>query len=133
MKMRSHLLLAAAVAAAEVGSATGTGSTTTTKPAEPQKPAEPKLNAGDKAIKACQADGATNGQLQKAIWSTRGNIYVHPEGFNSPVAIVKADMTTRLKSAKAEDLCGFHLKPRAGKDGGADLIAIKKVAPGSKK
>jgi hypothetical protein len=95
------------------------------------KPAEVKLNAGEKAIAAAQGATCNNAQLLKALWSTRGAIYVEVAGSGGmKVQMIKSDLTNELKAAKADEVAKFRLVPRAGKDGGADLIPVQ---PASKK
>ena len=90
---------------------------TTTKTAAP----EVKKSAGDLAIEAAAKPGATNAQLLKAVWSTRGNVRAETKGFEFGVAIIKSDLTGMLKVLPADEPAAFILTPL--KDGGAMLTA----------
>lgn len=84
-----------------------------------------KLSAGDVAIAAAAKPGATNGQLLKAIWSTRGAIRVQVAGAEDfgGMGIIKSDLTNVLKNLPLTDAAKFILTPRA--DGGADLVSVQ--------
>lgn len=70
----------------------------------------------------------TNGQLLKALWSSRGNVFFTTDQFPVPLAVVKKEMTEHLKTQS--DLNGpapFDLVPRADNTG-SDLIARPEYA-----
>jgi hypothetical protein len=88
-------------------------------PAAPAEP--PKEEKGPVKI-------TTNGQLLKALWSSRGNVFFATDTFPVPLAVVKKEMTEFLKTKS--DLNGpapFDLVPRADNTG-SDLIARPEYA-----
>lgn len=119
-------------AAASTAPVTSNAPAAAEKPADAAAPVAPvvKISAGDAAIAAAQKAGCSNAQTLKAVWSTRGNIYAPVAGFSGGIAIVKSDLTKHLQSLKAADLATFQLVPRAGAEGGADLVT---PAPAAKK
>jgi hypothetical protein len=64
----------------------------------------------------------TNQQLLKALWSSRGNVYIKVDSFPVPLAVVKKEMTEYLKTqADANGPAPYDLVPRANETA-SDLV-----------
>ena len=76
-------------------------------------------DAGPVKIETCQ-------QLLKALWSSRGKVYLAVDSFPVPLAVEKSVMTDYLKNvAVATDPAPYDLVPRANETA-SDLIPRKK-------
>lgn len=84
--------------------------------AKAKKEAE-KLAAKNKPIETCM-------ELCKALWSSRGKVFLKVPEFPVPISIEKSSMTDFLK-AHPNEPATYNLVPRADNTG-SDLIPLKK-------
>jgi hypothetical protein len=79
---------------------------------------EPKTPEAPKEIKTAE-------DLIKAIWASRGNLYIPVQDANFNVAVVKSDFVKAMQDMGKDAPAPYNLVKREG-DKGADLVPFKK-------